>query len=362
MTDAGLDQLKACENLEYLNLFNTADLRCRVRETPGLKGLDGFTPGNQGDQRRRGKTPCPNPDLIINLGWDQEIGRPAVKPVVVAGGSHHGAARSATESRSKDPEANFFSARIPRSSSEPARLSRNEEKKKGEFQAHTLELFVKGGEETGAGVVPGKPDESSVIKRLLFRRRRRSMPPKDKPQPTEKEIAMLKWWVASGCGRCPQGQGRQTARRTEVRPCLTPHQTICRSHCWEPQCAPVRRCRADPCGRPTAWKSPNRGRVTSARRPRDSMSPRREPSIIRRLSLGAARSGGWNDHQTSFEMQSFLRSRRLEGECYISRHGRSKSTTSTAGGTQMAQPPITARKWPRSRTRSLWTSPPCSST
>ena len=73
------------------------------------------------------------------------------------------------------------------------------EKQKNKFQAHTYELLVKGGEDNGAGIVPGKPDESSVIKRITLPADHDDhMPPKDKPQPTEKEIGLLKWWVAQG--------------------------------------------------------------------------------------------------------------------------------------------------------------------
>jgi hypothetical protein len=60
-------------------------------------------------------------------------------------------------------------------------------------------LLVKGGKDSGAGIVPGKPDESSIIKRLaLPKDNDESMPPEDKPQPTEKEVALLKWWITAG--------------------------------------------------------------------------------------------------------------------------------------------------------------------
>ena len=98
-----------------------------------------------------------------------------------------------------DPEASFFTARIAPVLERTCYSCHGTEKKKGGFQAHTLELLVKGGKDSGAGIVPGKPDESSIIKRLsLPKDNDESMPPEDKPQPTEKEVALLKWWITAG--------------------------------------------------------------------------------------------------------------------------------------------------------------------
>jgi hypothetical protein len=55
----------------------------------------------------------------------------------------------------------------------------NPDKTKGELLMHTLDGLMKGGE-NGAAVVPGKPDESAIIKRITMtscrRRTGRSLP------------------------------------------------------------------------------------------------------------------------------------------------------------------------------------------
>ncbi|HVK11593.1 MAG TPA: c-type cytochrome domain-containing protein [Gemmataceae bacterium] len=64
---------------------------------------------------------------------------------------------------------------------------------KGKLSMKTLALMTKGGS-GGAGVVPGKPDESTVWMRIDDG----TMPPSDKEQLTDAEKKMIHDWITSG--------------------------------------------------------------------------------------------------------------------------------------------------------------------
>jgi len=203
VTDAGLDHLKGLEKLEYLNLFNTQVTDAGLEKLHGLKGLRRlYAWETKATKEGAEKLHAANASVVINLGWDNEIGRPAITPVVAPAPEPAPAPAPTPEpapAAAIDPEASFFTARIAPVLERTCYSCHGEEKKKGGFQAHTLELFVKGGKDSGAGVVPGKPDESAVIKRLLLPKSEdEAMPPEDKPQPTENEVALLKWWITAG--------------------------------------------------------------------------------------------------------------------------------------------------------------------
>lgn len=71
-------------------------------------------------------------------------------------------------------------------------------KQKGKLRLDKQELILKGGKE-GKTVIPGKADESKMIERLLLPADDEDhMPPKEKPQLTQGEIALLHWWISSG--------------------------------------------------------------------------------------------------------------------------------------------------------------------
>lgn len=72
----------------------------------------------------------------------------------------------------------------------------NDEDFEGDF---SVERFadLKAGGSKGDLLVAGKPEESYLIK-LLTGDAKDPMPPKDEPQPTTKEIALLKAWIAEG--------------------------------------------------------------------------------------------------------------------------------------------------------------------
>ena len=72
------------------------------------------------------------------------------------------------------------------------------EKQKGKFRMDQPELLMKGGKD-GAVIAAGKPAESELIKRIsLPRNDEHHMAPKEKPQLTEQETALLDWWIGGG--------------------------------------------------------------------------------------------------------------------------------------------------------------------
>ena len=71
-------------------------------------------------------------------------------------------------------------------------------KQKGKLRLDKPEFILKGGKD-GAVLVANKPDKSELIKRIsLPREDEHHMAPKEKPQLTEQEISLLKWWVDNG--------------------------------------------------------------------------------------------------------------------------------------------------------------------
>lgn len=74
----------------------------------------------------------------------------------------------------------------------------NTEKKKGGLQLHTPEAMMLGGK-NGPVIVAGQPTASELLKRILLPlTEKEHMAPKGKPQVTEKELALLTWWISSG--------------------------------------------------------------------------------------------------------------------------------------------------------------------
>lgn len=75
------------------------------------------------------------------------------------------------------------------------------ERQKGKFRLDGYDNLVKGGKE-GKGVVPGKPNDSSVVARVeLHEGEDGHMPPKDKKQLESHEVKLLKWWIDGGASQ-----------------------------------------------------------------------------------------------------------------------------------------------------------------
>lgn len=71
-------------------------------------------------------------------------------------------------------------------------------KQKGKLRLDKPDLIMKGGED-GVIIAPGKVDDSRLIKYILLPKENdKHMPPKEKPQLTKDDVALLQWWVAQG--------------------------------------------------------------------------------------------------------------------------------------------------------------------
>jgi hypothetical protein len=72
------------------------------------------------------------------------------------------------------------------------------EKQKGELRLDTLEGMKKGGK-SGAALVAGKADGSLLVERIeLPADDTKHMPPAGKPQLSEDQMGLIRWWVESG--------------------------------------------------------------------------------------------------------------------------------------------------------------------
>ena len=71
-------------------------------------------------------------------------------------------------------------------------------RQKGGLRLDKYDLIMKGGKD-GKIIKPGEPDNSDMIKRLLLPEEEdKHMPPREKPQLTDKQIALLHWWIENG--------------------------------------------------------------------------------------------------------------------------------------------------------------------
>jgi uncharacterized membrane protein/mono/diheme cytochrome c family protein len=71
-------------------------------------------------------------------------------------------------------------------------------KQKGKLRMDNEEMLMKGGKD-GKVIEPNRADQSDLIKRLLLPVDNEDhMPPKEKSQPTESQIALLHWWISNG--------------------------------------------------------------------------------------------------------------------------------------------------------------------
>jgi uncharacterized membrane protein len=95
----------------------------------------------------------------------------------------------------------------------------NANKKKGGLRMDKPDLLMKGGK-NGEIIIAGNAAESEMIKRLLLPREDDDhMPPKEKPQPTEQEIALLHWWISSGAPL--DKKVKDLAQPEKIKPILT---------------------------------------------------------------------------------------------------------------------------------------------
>ncbi|RYD32895.1 MAG: hypothetical protein EOP86_14650 [Verrucomicrobiaceae bacterium] len=201
VTDAGIDALLPLASLEYLNLFNTkitdAGL-AKLEKLPKLKRLYVWQTGVTKPAAEALHTKLP--EIVINMGWDNEV----KTAVAIAAAAAPAPAPAATvpapaEAKPLDPEQPVYLALI-----QPIFLSKcagchGEDKKKGKLQMHTFEALMKNGDSGKPTVVPGKSADSLIIVRaLLPKDEDEHMPPSNKDQLTDKELATIRWWIDSG--------------------------------------------------------------------------------------------------------------------------------------------------------------------
>ena len=190
ITDAGIDALLGLGQLEYLNLFNTkitdAGL-AQLEKLPKLKRLFVWQTGatKPAAEALHAKLP----DVVINLGWDQEV-KTAVAAVVAAAPAAPVAA---------DPEKPVYDALIQPILAAKCIGCHGAEKDKGKLRLHTFADLMKNGDSGLPVVVAGKSGESLMVKRaLLPLEEDEHMPPSNKDQLSEKELAVIKWWIDAG--------------------------------------------------------------------------------------------------------------------------------------------------------------------
>jgi uncharacterized membrane protein len=71
-------------------------------------------------------------------------------------------------------------------------------KQKGGLRLDEYDMIMKGGKD-GKIIEPNNPDKSDMIQRLLLPDEDdKHMPPRDKPQPDDQQIALLHWWIENG--------------------------------------------------------------------------------------------------------------------------------------------------------------------
>ena len=199
VTDAGLDLLGGLANLEYLNLYGTKVSDAGLGKLAALKKLKRLYLWQTGVTEEGAKKLAEQlPEVLINLGWDNEIGN---KPVIAKVEAPAIAEEPAKEEAAPAPAPagdTVYSQLILPVFEAKCTGCHGTEKQKGKLALHTLEALMKGGED-GEVVVAGKSAESALIKRIeLPKDDEDHMPPAKKEQLTAKEVALLKWWVDAG--------------------------------------------------------------------------------------------------------------------------------------------------------------------
>ena len=97
-------------------------------------------------------------------------------------------------------------------------------KQKGKLRMDDSLRLMKGGKD-GPVIIPGRVEKSEMAKRLsLPRDDDDHMPPKEKPQPTEQEIALIHWWIASGAPF--DKKVKQLDQPEELKPALLALQNV----------------------------------------------------------------------------------------------------------------------------------------
>lgn len=198
ITDAGVDALTSLSKLEYLNLYGTKVTDAALTKLEALKNLKGLYVWQTAVTKEAAQALHQKmPKLVINLGWDNVIGAP-VPPKVAAPAAP---APPPGPAAPPNPEEPAFAAVVLPVLKEKCAGCHGTEKQKGKLQLHDFASLMKGGEsqEKQKSVVPGKSGESSIVARVLLPLNHDDhMPPENKPQLSEKEVKLIKWWIDAG--------------------------------------------------------------------------------------------------------------------------------------------------------------------
>jgi uncharacterized membrane protein len=98
------------------------------------------------------------------------------------------------------------------------------QKQKGKFRMDRPELLMKGGKD-GAMIIAGNANGSELIKRIsLPREDEHHMAPKEKPQLTEQEIILLKWWIDNNADTLKKV--KEILQPEKIKPLLTALQNV----------------------------------------------------------------------------------------------------------------------------------------
>lgn len=200
VTDAGIDALLPLANLEYLNLFNTkvtdAGL-AKLEKLPKLKRLYVWQTGvtKPAAEALHAKMP----EIVINLGWDNEVKTAIAAAPPAPAGAPVTVPAPAAEAKAADPEQPVYLALIQPIFTAKCAGCHGEDKKKGKFQMHNFEAIMKNGDSGKPAIVPGKSGDSLIIQRVMLPKDEdEHMPPSNKEQLSDKELALVKWWIDGG--------------------------------------------------------------------------------------------------------------------------------------------------------------------
>lgn len=198
ITDAGLDAISGLPKLEYLNLYGTKITDAGLAKLEKLANLKSLYVWQTGVTKPAAEAlHAKLPKLIINMGWETVIGAPTPPPVAVAAPTPPPAPAAAP----LDPEAPAYTAVIQPIFNQKCTGCHGTEKQKGKLAMHDFASLMKGGEnqEKQKSVVPGKSADSLIVARVLLPiDQDEHMPPAKKPQLTEKELNLVKWWIDAG--------------------------------------------------------------------------------------------------------------------------------------------------------------------
>lgn len=125
------------------------------------------------------------------------------------------------EAALEEPIVTWYDARIAPIIEAYCIKCHGEDKQKGDLALHTGQLLVEGNE-FGLVVVPGDPDESSLLQRVLTPPDDDDhMPPASKPQPSAAEVAELQRWIEAGASLdapAPEGVAIAVSVATPTEP------------------------------------------------------------------------------------------------------------------------------------------------